>query len=206
VEEVIPEPDILSLAEVHALADLDTDIDDPTFCKIFGANQLKWLNDMESVFAARENSNSLFGGWPRGFFFDELDDEEFETLKSGCSIVKTFCAFVVANEITSLARACAEGDITEAEFGGFFAYVGLILILQCGRHTFRTSSGRLGYAPLPVSPGDSICFIPDGRLLHVLSHDCTRHVALATVEGFMDDDLLKIVPTDKSQWQEFHLS
>ena len=206
VEEVIPAPDILSFTEMHTFVDRNTDFDLSTFCKAFGAKQLKWLNDMESAFAPRGNSNAISTGWLHRFLFNNLSDEKFEEHARGLSLVKIFCALMVANNITSPTTAGAMLEMSAAERREMLRSIAPILYHQCGRHVFRTSSGRLGYAPVPVSPGDSICFLPDGELLHVLSPDCTRHVALAHVEGFMGDDLLKIVPTDKSQWEEFHLS
>lgn len=207
VEEFIPTPNILSFKETHTfLSDLDTEIDDSTFCRIFGAEQLKWLNDMESAFAARGNSNGTPGGWPRRFLCRELNDEQFEKFERGLRKVKTVCASMIENGTASVAEACAEVDITKTELAKMLRYVRVLPYFQCGKQMFRTVSGRLGYAPLPVSPGDSICFLPNAMLLHVLSHDCTRRVTFASVEGFMGDDLLDIVPNDQNLWQEFHLS
>ena len=206
VDEVIPPPDILSFTEAHAfMRDPGSEIDDTTFSKLFGAKQLKWLNDMASVFGTRGDSNATFGGWPRNFLFPDVHDENFEMFERGFAGVETISAILVANGTTSVAEACAELNISRTELGKILRYMRLILFAQCGKHIFRTSSGRLGHAPVPTSPGDCICFIPAGELLHVLSCGCTRFVAFASVEGFMGDDLLKIVPTDKSQWQEFHL-
>ena len=207
VEEVVPAPDILSFEEVLAIVHPDVEIDDPTFAKIFGAKQLEWLSKMESVFGVRATDNAITGGWPSRFVFDCLSDEHIDNLQTtGFRLLGSFTALMVASGITSSAAAYAKLNTSEAGFRSIMHYMMTILYWQSGKHHFRTSSGRLGFAPLPVSPGDCICFVPTGDLLHVLSHDCTKHVALAHVEGFMDDDLLEIVPTDKSQWQEFRLS
>lgn len=205
VEEVVPAPDVLGFTDIYHMVDLDMGLDDTMFCKAFGAEQMQWLRNMRSTFTALRNDNANSEGCPLKFLFYGFGDEVINAIKYTLPILEGVCNTAMAFGHTSVPGAFASLGISGAELEMLLQCATLVLLHQCGRHIFRTSSGRLGYAPLPVSRGDNICFIPGGQLLHVLSHDCTKHVALAHVEGFMDEDLLKVVATDRSQWQDFHL-
>lgn len=77
--------------------------------------------------------------------------------------------------------------------------------LKChfrGAYVFATEGGRLGYSAKPVSPGDRICVVPGGELLHIFSAAPSRYVTCAVVQGLMEDSLLEVVRESDRDWEE----
>ena len=47
------------------------------------------------------------------------------------------------------------------------------------RYYFVTDAGDIGWAPFGVNAGQPLCYFAGGKILHVLSEDCTEHIACA---------------------------
>ena len=71
-----------------------------------------------------------------------------------------------------------------------------------GAYVFATKGGRLGYSAKPVSPGDRICVVPGGELLHIFSAAPSRYVTCTVVQGLMEDSLLEVVRESDRDWEE----
>lgn len=66
---------------------------------------------------------------------------------------------------------------------------------------FETLRGRIGFSHRPVAPGQKLCVVPSGHYLHILTADKNGCVGFASVDGYMDDDLLEMLPS-KDEMQE----
>lgn len=74
-----------------------------------------------------------------------------------------------------------------------------------GQFIFKTVNGRYGHSPKRPSPGDHICLVPGGKLLHIISADRSRYVTTASVHGLMDDDLLDLISDPEAHFEEIAL-
>jgi hypothetical protein len=74
-------------------------------------------------------------------------------------------------------------------------------------YIFKTASGRFGYSPRLPSPGDRICIVPCGQLLHMFSSgETTRYKGAASIHGLMEDNLLTLVKGLVGRFEEFPIS
>lgn len=73
-------------------------------------------------------------------------------------------------------------------------------------YVFKTAAGRYGYSPRLPSPGDRICLVPGGQLLHIISaSETTRYKGAASVHGLMDDNLLNTVQDSEERFEDITL-
>ena len=75
-----------------------------------------------------------------------------------------------------------------------------------GRYYFRTSSRRIGCAPLPLDEGCHIILVPTARTLHVLSPDCDQYVTTCYVNGYMGGSLLNMGNEFEKRWETFWIT
>ena len=81
-----------------------------------------------------------------------------------------------------------------------------ILLLNHGRYTFRTASGRIGHSTRPVHEGDHICLIPAGQFLYVISADKTRYVSVPELLGTTNEEIEDLIQAREDDWEMFQLS
>jgi len=68
---------------------------------------------------------------------------------------------------------------------------------------FTTASGRFGYSPRLPSPGDRICVVPYGELLHVFSPgETSSYKGAASVHGLMEGNFLPLVKGSTGRFEE----
>jgi hypothetical protein len=79
------------------------------------------------------------------------------------------------------------------------------LELHEARFVFKTASGRIGFANVPLSAGDQILLVPGGWRLYVVSADGHRYIGTTEVEGFMGDELVTLPKDLEDKWQIFEV-
>jgi hypothetical protein len=75
--------------------------------------------------------------------------------------------------------------------------------LHIERFVFRTISDKLGFAHVPLSPGDQILLVPGFVHLLAVSADRRRIVALAELDGMLGDALLTLPEHLRDKWETF---
>lgn len=165
---------------------------------LFGSQLKSWLREMDRVFPSNYDDPQALPVWADTPLFGNTPSYDYHYFRQ-------FVDHIHAQEIQTLSEGLQ--TTTQHDLVTFATCMFYLLVYTAGRYVFHTSAGRVGLAPSKVAHGDSICMIPGrGSNLHVLSPDCDSHVvAQVAVDGFMDSDLLDVLPLQEDEWEDFHL-
>lgn len=157
---------------------------------------LDWFKVMSSLILSNDTRESKQQYQLRTYLM--RDQEATNTMKRKVTFdeLVAFCERVSSpTRLNSEDRVCEfNGDDLQQTVAG----VDNVLLWQRGRYFFETDSGRWGLAVKEMSPGDHVCFIPGADCVFVLSPDCKKLIACASVQGLMGD-----VPSrKKNEWMK----
>lgn len=171
------------------------------FTASWDPEQHRWLREMVGLLSSDKSRKSRtqeqwLGHFPRVISLKGTQQQHtiFEELVSMFQELLSFYVLyenIQGKDIETLDEAVQRLNITIDYFEKIFDMWIELVIRQASRFFFLTTSGMPGYAPERVQPGDEICFIPGGRVLHVFSpvlpSGNRKYVTSATCAGFVEN-------------------
>lgn len=183
----------------------EDDLDENSLLTLFGKEQDEFLRDVESVCPSDLSKPESPPEWLQVLILVSRAPK-IPALLHLYPTARALCALLRTKAIATVSQACEALRITVEHLKLLESLMMWILFSANNTCIFRTVAGRIGFCPSCLWPGDNICFIPGGERFHALSEDCRTHVsALVTIGGLMGEELLNILPEDKTGWVEFHL-